>query len=181
MAKRYFACVAVLAVLALGACDDAPETGRTIMSVDNFNGGMPVQSDVVFDDGTDNYIPEDIILATFSGRFYNKFITGTNHSQILIESYNIVWTRTDGGSGTLAPRTENSAIYVTVGDETDASIRLTTWADKTGPVLAPLVGTSNQVAMRADITFAAREVGTEEEIEFAISVGVNFADIVNSN
>ena len=180
MAKRYLACVAALAVLALGACDDSPESGRTIVSVIDFNAGAPVQSDVQFNDGTDVYIPEDIVPVTFSGRFYNKYITGTTHNQIVIESYHVVWTRTDGGTGTLPTRDEASSIYVLVGDETDAFIRLTTWADKTSAVLSPLVGSANQVTMRADITFTGRDIGSTEEIEFATSVSVNFADIVNT-
>jgi hypothetical protein len=182
MAKRYLACVAALAVLALGACDDSPESGRSLVSVTSFNGGTPVQSDVLVDNGTDPaYIPEDLIMASFIARPYNRFITGTTHNQIVIESYHVVWTRTDGGTGTLATRDEASSIYVTYGEETEAFIRLTTWADKTGAVLAPLVGTSTQVTMRADVTFTGREVGTEEEIEFATSVSVNFADIVNTD
>ena len=90
------------------------------------------------------------------------------------------WTRTDGGTGALPTRDEASSIYLTVGEETEAFIRLVTWGDKNGAILSPLVGSPNQIGMRADITFTAREVGTEEEIEFAASVSVNFADAVNT-
>ncbi|HXV13762.1 MAG TPA: hypothetical protein VEC56_06110 [Candidatus Krumholzibacteria bacterium] len=180
MAKRYIALVAVLAVMALVACDDAPESGRTIVSIQDFNLGTPVQSDVVVDNGTDPaYISEDLIPVTFTARPYNAFITGTTHNQVVIESYHVVWTRTDGGTGTLATRDEASSIYVSVGDETEAFIRLVTWGDKAGPVLSPLIGSANQISMRADVTFTGREVGTEEEIELSASVSVNFSDAVN--
>ena len=180
MAKRSIAFVTV-ALLALAACDDAPESGRTIVSIQDFNSGAPVQSDVLVDNGTDPaYVPEDIIPVTFIARPYNNLITGTTHSQVVVESYHIVWTRTDGGTGALPTRDEASSIYLTVGEETEAFIRLVTWGDKNGAILSPLVGSPNQVGMRADITFLAREVGTEEEIEFAASVSVNFADAVNT-
>ncbi|MCI0452310.1 MAG: hypothetical protein L0Z51_07950 [Candidatus Latescibacteria bacterium] len=181
MAKRNIASVAVLALLALVACDDAPESGRTIVSIQEFNLGTPVQSDVEVNNGTDPpYIAEDLIPVTFTARPYNAFITGTTHNQVVIESYTVVWTRTDGGTGTLATRNEASSIYVTVGEETEAFIRLVTWGDKAGPVLLPLVGGSGQISMRADVTFIGREVGTEEEIELSASVSVNFADAVNT-
>jgi hypothetical protein len=181
MAKRNIALVAALALMALLACDDAPESGRTIVSIQDFNLGNPVQSDVVVDNGTDPaYVAEDLIPVTFTARPYNAFITGTTHNQVIIESYRVVWTRTDGGTGTLATRTEASSIYVTVGDETEAFIRLVTWGDKSGPVLSPLIGSASQVSMRADVTFIGREVGTEEEIELSASVSVNFADAVNT-
>lgn len=179
MAKRSIALVTV-ALLALAACDDAPESGRTLVSIQEFNAGNPVQSDVVVDDGTNPaYVSEDLIPVMFVARPYNKFITGTAHNQIIVERYHVEWTRTDGGTGALESRDEASSIYVTVGDETEAFIRLVTWGDKSGPVLSPLIGSPNQVAMRADVTFFAREVGTEAEIEFAASVSVNFADAVN--
>lgn len=179
MAKRSIALVTV-ALLALAACDDAPESGRTIVSIQEFNGGNPVQSDVVVDDGTNPaYVSEDLIPVLFVARPYNKFITGTSHNQIVVERYHVEWTRTDGGTGALASRDEASSIYVTVGDETEAFIRLVTWADKSGPVLSPLIGSPGQVGMRADVTFFAREVGTDAEVEFAASVSVNFADAVN--
>jgi hypothetical protein len=181
MLKRNIA-LAALVLIALGmvACDDAPETGRSIVDIKEFNEGFPVQSDVYFDNFTDPpYVPEDIIPVTFSARPYNTCITGAEHFQIIIEEYTITWTRTDGGTGTLATRTENSHIVVSVGSLTDAAIRLTTWADKTGPVLSPLVGTSNSIAMRADIDFKGREMSTTEAIEFKASLSVNFADAVN--
>ncbi len=180
MAKRHFALV-VLAVAALTfvSCDDAPETGRSIVTILNFNNGTPVQSDVLFDDGTSSYIPEDLVPIELTARPYNKFITGVEHANIVVERYHIRWTRTDGGTGNLPERDEASHITIMWNTKTDAAIRLTTWQDKTGPVLSPLVGTSNTIGMRADITFFAREVGTTAEIEFATSISVNFADAVN--
>ena len=82
----------------------------------------------------------------------------------------------DGGTGTLATREETVNIFVPVGDQVTASIRLVTWADKTGPVLLPLVGGGGTIAMRANIEFTAREPGTESEVKTAASATVNFAD-----
>lgn len=180
MSKRSIALVAV-ALLAMAACDDAPESGRTVVSISNFNQGAPVQSDVVVDNGTDPaYVAEDIVPATFVARPYNDLVTGTSHSQVVIASYHIVWTRTDGGTGALPARDEASAIYITVGEDTDALIRLVTWGDKNNAVLSGLIGSPNQVGMRADITFHGREVGTDEEVELQTSVSVNFSDAINT-
>jgi hypothetical protein len=179
MSKRSIALLTV-ALLAMAACDDAPESGRTVVSITEFNQGAPVQSDVVVDNGTDPpYVAEDLVPAVFTARPYSDLVTGTSHSQVVIESYHIVWTRTDGGSGALATRDEASSIYITVGEDTDATIRLVTWGDKSGPVLSGLMGSSNQIGMRADITFHGREVGTDEEMELQTSVSVNFSDAVN--
>ncbi|HEX5131148.1 MAG TPA: hypothetical protein VFX92_01530 [Candidatus Krumholzibacteria bacterium] len=176
MRKRHFA-FAAFAVLVLGlvACDDAPESGRLTASVVSFNNGSPVESDV--SDG--GVVYEDLIPVSFTARPYSEFVTvvdGGPHSEMIVESYRIVWTRVDGGSGVLATRTENTHVYMQVGDITGSAVRLVTWDDKTGSVLAPLVGTTNQIMMRADITFTGREVGTEEEIEFMASINVHFAD-----
>jgi hypothetical protein len=184
MVKRHIA-LAALAVVALAfvACDDPVETGRVIIDIKEFNGGMPVQSDVLHDVGSDPadtpYIPEDIIPVVLTARPYNDFITGNEHFQIIIEEYTIRWTRTDGGTGALPTRTENAHIVVGVNTETEAAFRLTTWADKAGAILAPLAYTSNTVLMRADIEFRGREMGTEKDVEFGASVSVNFADAAN--
>jgi hypothetical protein len=180
MTKRIIASLAALATLALSACDDAPESGRILLSIVEFNLGLPVESDVVVDDGVNPaYVPEDLVPVTLAARPYNKFVTGTAHNQVVIDSYHIDWTRTDGGSGALPSRDESSSIYVQVGEETDATIRLVTWQDKNGPVLSPLVGTANSIGMRADITFTGHEVGTEEEVTLKTSVSANFSDAVN--
>lgn len=179
MSKRSIALVAV-ALLAMAACDDAPESGRTVVTITEFNKGAPVQSDVVVDNGTDPaYVAEDLVPVVFTAHPYNDLVTGTTHSQVVIESYRIVWTRTDGGTGALATREEASSIYITVGEDTDALIRLVTWGDKSGPILSGLIGSPNQIGMRADITFNGREVGTEQEVELQTSVSVNFSDAVN--
>jgi len=181
MVKRNIALAALFGVaLAFVACDDPAEKGRFIVDIKDFNGGMPVQSDVLFNNFTDPpYIPEDLIPVTFSARPYNEYIVGNTHNQIIIEKYTVTWTRTDGGSGTLATRNESSHIVVGSGGDTEAAIRLTTWADKTGPVLSPLVNTSNSIAMQANIRFTGREMGTDKEIEAVATVSVNFADAVN--
>jgi len=182
MLKRHLACIAfALVAVGLVSCDDASETGRTIVAINDFNGGAPVQSDVLFNNGTDPpYVPEDIIPVSFTARYYNGFVTGVTHSQVVIDRYHIDWTRTDGGTGALASRDEAASITLTVGDQTDASLRLTTWTDKTGPILAPLVGSLNAVVMRADVTFFGREVGTTKEVELKASVSVDFADLANN-
>ncbi len=179
MVKRSLTALTI-ALLAVTACDDAPESGRTIVSIQDFNSGAPLQSDVQFNDGTDTYVAEDIVPVTFTARPYNSFVTGTAHSQVIIESYRVVWTRTDGGSGTLPTRDEAASSLVTVGDETEAFIRMVSWGEKNDPLLSALIGSGNVVAMRADVTFVGREVGTEEEIELAASISVNFADAVNT-
>ena len=179
MSKRFIA-VLTVAVLALAACDDAPESGRTILSILDFNGGSPVQSDVVFNDGTNPpYIVEDIVPVTFVARPYNSFITGTTHDRVVVDRYHITWERTDGGTGALQPRDEAASILVQMGQETEAFIRIVTWGDKDGPILSPLQGGAGVVSMRADITFYGHEVGTTEDIELSTSVSVNFADASN--
>ncbi len=179
MSKRSIALLAI-AFAAMVACDDAPESGRNVVSILEFNGGAPVQSDVLVDNGTDPaYVAEDLIPVIFQSRPYNALVTGTTHNQVMIDSYHIAWTRTDGGSGALPARDESSNIYITTGEETDAVIRLVTWGDKSGPILSGLIGSPNQVGMRADITFHGREVGTEEEFEVQASISVNFSDAVN--
>ena len=98
MSKRSIALVAV-ALLAMAACDDAPESGRTVVSISSFNQGAPVQSDVVVDNGTDPaYVAEDIIPATFVARPYNDLVTGTSHSQVVIRA-----TTSCGRAPTAAP------------------------------------------------------------------------------
>lgn len=181
MAKRHIAFVAVFAVAALAfiGCDNAKETGRLIVTISSFNGGVPVQSDVVVDNGTDPaYVPEDLIPVTLTARAYNGLVTGNEHSQAVFDHYTVHWSRTDGGTA-LATRDELSDIYVSTDKDADATIRLTTWQDKTGPILSPLIGTSNQIAMRADITFYGHEVGNTKDVQFSVSVGVHFADEVN--
>jgi hypothetical protein len=180
MVKRNMALAALFVVaLAFVACDDPAEKGRNIVDIKDFNGGMPVQSDVLYNNLVDPpYIPEDLIPVSFSARPYNDFITGNTHNQIIIDDYTITWTRSDGGS-VLPTRTESSHIVISVGSATDAAIRLTTWADKTGPILSPLVGTSNSITMQANIRFTGREMGTEKEVEAVAAVSVNFADTAN--
>ena len=173
MRKRHtaFAAFAVL-VLGLVACDDAPESGRATIIVTNINNGSPLESDVL----TGGLVYEDLVPVSFISRPYNQFITAPRGDAI-VEKYRIEWTRTDGGSGTLETREEITNIFVPLDDEpTGGVIRLVSWDDKSGPVLAPLVGTSNQIAMTATITFFAREVGTEHDIECQAIVSVHFAD-----
>lgn len=176
MRKRHIA-FAAFAVLVLGivSCDDAPESGRAVVVVTSINNGSPLESDV--SDG--GVVYEDLIPVAFVSRPYNEFITAPRGDAI-IEKYKIEWTRTDGGTGTLETREEITNIYVPTGvlESTGGVIRLVSWADKSGPVLAPLVGTNNVIAMSATITFFAREVGTEHEIECQAVVSVHFADTI---
>jgi hypothetical protein len=180
MAKRLLAFAVLAGALALGGCDDPVETGRSIVTVKQFNFGSPVQSDVLFDDGTSAYVPEDLIPCTFTSRPYNQYVTGFTRDAVMIKRYHISWVRIDGGSGALAARDEACAIYVTHAEDADAAIRLVTWEDKSGPILSPLIGSANQIRMQATITFFGTEVGSTDEIEFGITVDVNFADTVNS-
>ncbi len=174
MRKRHLA-YAAFALLALGltACDDVPESGRAVIVVDNINNGSPIESDV--SDG--GIIYEDLIPVSFVSRAYNEFIRAPRGDAV-IERYRIVWTRTDGGTGTLATREEITNIFVPVNDVAGGVIRLVSWADKDGALLSALEGTTNQIMMRATITFFAREAGTEHEIEFQASAGVHFADTI---
>lgn len=180
MVKRHLVIAVLTGALALVACDDPVETGRSIVTVSQFNSGSPVQSDVLFDDGTSAYVPEDLIMCIFTSRPYNAYVTGFVRDAVMIDTYTITWERIDGGTGALPTRTEACAIYVTHADDTDAEIRLVTWEDKGGPILSPLVGSANQIRMRATIEFHGREVGSTAEIESAITVDVNFADTVNT-
>ncbi|HEU4364088.1 MAG TPA: hypothetical protein VFT13_01350 [Candidatus Krumholzibacteria bacterium] len=175
MRKRFvaFAALAVVA-LAVAACDDAPESGRATIVVTNINNGSPLESDV----STDSLVYEDLVPVSFLSRPYNQFITAPRGDAI-IEKYRIEWARTDGGTGTLATREEITSIFVPVDGTASGVIRLVSWQDKSGPVLGPLVGTNNVIAMTATITFFAREVGTEHDIETQAVVGVHFADTAN--
>jgi hypothetical protein len=171
MHKRQLVWAALaLAALAFVGCDDAPEDGRATVAV-TLNGGAPIESDVS-DAGV---VFEDFITASFFSRAYNAFVTPPR-GDIIIESYRVVWERTDGGTGTLASREETLNLFVPLGSSVTTSIRLVTWADKTGPVLSPLVGSLNTITMSARIEFTAREVGTESEVKTAASASVNFAD-----
>jgi hypothetical protein len=171
MHKRHLVGVILaIASLALVACDDAAEEGRATIAV-TLNDGAPIESDV----DVAGVVFEDLIVAAFVSRPFNEFITAPR-GDVIIESYRITWERTDGGTGTLATREETVNIFVPVGDQVTASIRLVTWADKTGPVLLPLVGGGGTIAMRANIEFTAREPGTESEVKTAASATVNFAD-----
>lgn len=173
MRKRQYVWAALaLAALGFVGCDDAPEEGRATIAV-MLNGGSPIESDV--SDG--GLVFEDLITAAFASRAYNKFITAPR-GDVLIEKYRITWERTDGGSGVLSPREETTNLYLPIDGSATGSIRLVTWQDKTGPVLAPLVGTMNTVGMRCTVEFTAREVGTEAEVKTSVSASVNFADTV---
>jgi hypothetical protein len=164
---------AALALAAVGfvACDDAPEEGRAIIAA-SVNAGNPIESDV----DTGGLVFEDFIPVAYTSRAYNDYITAPR-GDVVVESYRIVWERTDGGSGTLGTREETLNLYLPLNGDVTHSIRLVTWADKTGPVLSALVGTGNTIGMRANIEFTAREVGTEHEVKTAASASVNFADI----
>jgi hypothetical protein len=181
MFKRHLALI-ILAVFALAfvACDDAPQEGRATVTVRNVNDGAPIESDVLFDDGTSAYITEDLVVFEFISRPYNDYIVGPRGDAIL-ERYTVDWVRTDGGSGTLESREEATSLYLSADNEAITQIRVVSWADKAGPLLSPLVGSGGQVQMRADITFYFREVGTEHEITTKASVSVHFADVVNSS
>ncbi len=180
MVKRHLAIAVLTGALALVACDDPAETGRSIITVKEFNDGTPVQSDVLFDDGTSAYVPEDLIQCIFTSRPYNSYITGFARDAVMIDHYTISWERIDGGTGALATRTEACAIYVTHAEDANAAIRLVTWEDKSGPILSPLIGSAGQIRMRATVQFHGREVGSTAEMESSITVDVNFADTVNT-
>jgi hypothetical protein len=174
MHKRHIASAALVVLAAIGfiGCDDAPEEGRATIAV-TLNDGGPIESDV--SDG--GVVFEDFIPADFFSRAFNQFITAPR-GDVIIESYRITWERTDGGSGTLSPREESLNLYLPLDDTVATSIRLVTWNDKSGTVLAPLVGTTNTVTMKVTIEFTCREVGTEAETKTAASATVHFADTV---
>lgn len=172
MRKRHLA-FAAFSVLLLGlvSCNNAPESGTAVIVADQINDNSPVESDV----STGGIIYEDLVPVTFESRAFSQYITAPRGNAI-VESYTVSWTRTDGGSGTLPSHTEETNIFVPVDDSTPGTIRLVTWADKTNPLLSSLVGTTNQVTMRATIAFTAREEGTEKDIKFQAAVSVHFAD-----
>jgi hypothetical protein len=172
MHKRHFlwAALAVAVLIPMG-CEDGPEEGRAVIAA-TVNSGNPIESDVIDSTGA---VFEDFIPIALASRPYNDFITAPR-GDVIIESYRIVWERTDGGTGTLATREETVNVYLPVGGNGTMTIRLVSWSDKTGPVLQPIVGTNQLVTMRATIEFTAREVGTDHEVKTAASVTVNFAD-----
>ncbi len=178
MHKRHSVNVAASAALLLFAaigfvgCDDTDEEGRVTVNV-TLNEGGPIESDVT--DG--GVIFEDFIPADFWLRPFNEFITAPR-GDVIVERYRVTWVRTDGGSGTLSPHEEEVNIYLPI----DASmpigsvVRLVTWADKTGPILAPLAGTTNTIVMQVTVEFTCREPGTTSEIKTQASATVHFAD-----
>ncbi|HEU4930033.1 MAG TPA: hypothetical protein VFU38_09390 [Candidatus Krumholzibacteria bacterium] len=176
MHKRHIASAALVLLAAMGfvGCDDAPEEGRVTVGV-TLNGGAPLESDVS-DAGV---VFEDFVDADFFLRPYNNFITAPR-GDVIVESYRVTWERTDGGSGTLSPREETINLYLPI-DATmpiGSVIRLVTWDDKTGTILAPLVGTTNTVEMRVTVEFTCREPATDSEIKTSASASVHFADTV---
>lgn len=174
MHKRHIASAALLLFAAIGfvGCDDAPEEGRATVAV-TLNDGGPIESDV--SDG--GVIFEDFIPADFFSRPYNEFITAPR-GDVIIESYRVTWERTDGGSGTLSPREETLNVYLPINNTVSTAVRLVTWDDKTGSILAPLVGTTNTVTMKVTVEFTCRELGTESEVKTGASATVHFADTV---
>jgi hypothetical protein len=176
MHKRHIASAALLLFAAVGfvGCDDATEEGRVTVNV-TLNEGGPIESDV--SDG--GVVFEDFIPADFWLRPFNEFITAPR-GDVIVESYRVTWVRTDGGSGTLSPREETVNVYLPI-DATmpiESVVRLVTWQDKTGSILAPLVGTTNTITMVVTVEFTCREPGADSEIKTQASATVHFADTV---
>jgi hypothetical protein len=167
MLKRHLA-LAVLGIAALFplACDNPPESGRAIVSVSQINGGDPVAVSVA--SGTSDNIDME-----FRWRPYNNtqldISEATPHGDIIIEHYRITWTRDSAGTGVLPAREENTSIFVPVYKLVTSGIRVVTAEEKTDPSLAAV-----PVSMTAHIDFNAREMGTEEKIEFSTSFSVRF-------
>ena len=165
MSKRNFAFIAcAVAALALAACDDAPESGRAIVSVSEINGGAPVTASVAA--ATDIAVPME-----FRWRPYNDYVLSseaTPHGDIIIESFTITWTGPDGSTA-IPARTEAIAVFVPVYDLVTSQIRIATAAELGSVTGAP-------VLLTAHVDFKAREMGNDHEIEFSTSFTANFAN-----
>ena len=166
MLKRHLALVvlALAAIFATG-CDDSPESGRAIAAVSDINGGSPV--DISVSSGA-----TDDVSMIFRWRPYNDLdgviSEATPHGDIIIEHYRLTWTRSDGGT-VIAPREEETSIFVPVYDLVPGAVRLVTAQEKAGVAPVP-------VNMTVHIDFNAREMGTEHKIEFSTSFTVHFVN-----
>ena len=168
MLKRHFAGLALaLVAISLVACGDAPESGRGIVAVSSINGGVPISSSAA--------VAGDLIIpCEFRFRPYNSFVDITEaspHGDIIIESYTVSWTRSDGGSGVIPSRSEVTSIFLSVYEPAIGSIRMVSAAEKGDPALSTLPAT-----LIAHIDFVAREMGSEHDMEFSTEATVSFTN-----
>jgi hypothetical protein len=199
MLKRFLAFAAIVGVVlgVMAGCDNSGEQQRSVVVVRNVNGGAPVvvdvyeQGDDVYEPGTtnpietDDFVPQAWLVVEFENSPYNTLVMtepGAPHGDFLIDSYQIQWTRIDGGSMTIPPRTGSTSLVIPSGDWRAVAILLVNYDEMRLPVLFNIrynqVAAGDEVMMRADITFTGHEVGTERETEIPLSVSVSFADLV---
>jgi hypothetical protein len=200
MLKRFLSFIAIAGVgLGLVAgCDNTGEQQRSVVVVRQVNQGAPVivdvleQGDSLFqDDGItpithDDFITQDWLVVEMQNVPYNPLVTtepGLPHGDFVVTDYEIVWTRTDGGSEKLPTFRGNTSQVIPSGGDAVFAILLVTFDDKRLPVLNDLnymspVAAGDEIHMRADITFEGHEVGTERETEIKTTVSAAFVDLV---
>jgi hypothetical protein len=165
------------------SCDDTPQQNRSVVSVTSINENVtPLLSDVIFNDGVGtSYVP-DYVEVIMDNRPYSEMIftaPGHPYGDFQVSSYKVEWVRTDGGSPALPEYEADMVMVIPSGKINASSVLVVTVNNKTGSVLAPLVGTANTITMNAKITFKGHEVGVERETEVIATIGVLFGDVVN--
>jgi hypothetical protein len=182
-----FVAAVAIAVAILASCDNEPEQNRSVVSVASINDNTPLFSDVL-DNGDsltstgDDAIFPDVIPVVFYNRPYNAIAAtspGEPFGDFLITRYTVDWTRTDGGSPALPPLDMGVSIQVPTGEFVEGSIILVTHGNKSGSPLVELQ-LGGQISMNARIRFYGHEIGTERETEIESSLGVLFADLLET-
>lgn len=181
MLKRFLplALVALILPVFLVGCDAENEQQRSVVTLWSMNCRAPAYSDVVGDTGSisDTWVP-----VLFQNRPYNALVTtspGAPHGEFIVTDYTIVWESLDGGA-VLPTRTEHTSFTIPSGEINGGYVRLVGLEDKTSAVLTPLQ-TGGVRVMKANITFAGHEGGTERETEIAAGVTVEFANYVDDD
>jgi len=176
MRKQFITLAAFGLVLGLiTGCSTDHKTQRSLMTVDQVNGGSPVISDVL----ENSAIVADLILFRFSNRPANSITNiqaGTPYFDYIIDRYEIAWVRPDGGP---VPPTTNDLTNIRVesGEIASAYIRLVSYSTKANPILQNLVASPTIINMIAAITFYGHESGSDKETSFQTSVSVEFLDL----
>ena len=113
MRSRITLLAAILIVLAALGCDDTGENARIVTVTSLFNEGAPVVSDVLEqgDDisiTSDDFIADDVVPIEFYAKPYADLVVtapGKPYGDVIVERYDITYTRVDGGTEVPPPFT----------------------------------------------------------------------------
>lgn len=199
MRKHIIAFAAISLVFGIVAgCSTDHKTQRSLLTVDQVNSGAPVISDVfdqgdsLFDlagalvDRDDLGIVPDFILFVFSNKASSSIVQpqeGGTFGDYIIERYEIIWRRLDGGP-VPPPSIEQFSLRVGTADVAAAYLRLVSYTTKNHPVLSDIVRYTNTpgpnagaiILMIADMTFYGHESDSDKETSFQTSVTIEFLD-----